>query len=143
MPRRPEGRRTGALAALTLVVTALVLAGTVEGAGDSLARTAARAWHGVFGDRPEPAPEQAQRVLVLISAPSLADRMAAAEEEPTAKQQRQWNAEAEGAQQLLLAGLRERVVHRPGHGVARVGAIERQEGNATLRRELHLGNGHE
>ena len=41
MPRRPEGRRTGALAALTLVVTALVLAGTVEGAGDSLARTAA------------------------------------------------------------------------------------------------------
>ena len=111
MPRRPEGRRTGALAALTLVVTALVLAGTVEGAGDSLARTAARAWHGVFGDRPKPAPEQAQRVLVLISAPSLADRMAAAEEEPTAKQQRQWNAEAEGAQQLLLAGLRERDVH--------------------------------
>ena len=49
-------------------------------------------------------------MLVLISAPSLADRMAAAEEEPTAKQQRQWNAEAEGAQQLLLAGLRERDV---------------------------------
>ena len=36
--------------------------------------------------------------------------MAAAEEEPTAEQQRQWTAEAEGAQQLLLAGLRERDV---------------------------------
>ena len=110
MPRRPEGRRTGALAALTIVATALVLAGTVQGAGDSLARTAAHAWHGVFGDRPKPAPEQAQRVLVVVSAPSLADRMAAAEKEPTAEQQRQWTAEAEGAQQLLLAGLRERDV---------------------------------
>ena len=49
-------------------------------------------------------------MLVLISAPSLADRMAAAEEEPTAKRQRKWAAEAEGAQQLLLAGLRERDV---------------------------------
>ena len=110
MPRRPEGRRTGALAALALVATALALAGTVEGAGDSLARTAARAWHGVFGDRPKPAPEQQQRVLVVLSSPSLADRVGAAEEEPTAEQQRQWTAEAEGAQQLLLAGLRERDV---------------------------------
>ncbi|HXV95314.1 MAG TPA: S8 family serine peptidase [Gaiellaceae bacterium] len=110
MPRRPEGRRTGALAALTLVATALVLAGTVEGAGDSLARTAARAWHGVFGDRPQPAAEQHQRVLVVLSSPSLADRMAAAEEQPSAEQQRQWTAEAEGAQQLVLAGLRDRDV---------------------------------
>jgi subtilisin family serine protease len=110
MPRRPEGRRTGALATLTLVATALVLAGTVEGAGDSLARTAARAWHGVFGDRPEPAAEQRQRVLVVLSSPSLADRMAAAEQQPSAEQQRQWTAEAEGAQQLVLAGLRDREV---------------------------------
>ena len=110
MPRRPEGRRTGALAALTLVATALVLAGTVEGAGDSLARTAARAWHGVFGDRPEPAAEQRQRVLVVLSSPSLADRMAAAQEQPSAEQQRRWTTEAEGAQQLVLAGLRDRQV---------------------------------
>ena len=75
MRRRPEGRRTAALAALTLVATALVLAGTVEGAGDSLARSAARAWHGVFGDRPKPASDQHQRVLVVLSAPSLADRV--------------------------------------------------------------------
>jgi hypothetical protein len=110
MRRRPEGRHTAALGALALVATALVLAGTVEGAGDSLARTAARAWHGVFGDRPEPAAGERQRVLVVLSSPSLADRMAAAEEPPTAEQQRQWTAEAEGAQQLVLAGLRDRDV---------------------------------
>src|SRR5262245_53650211 len=110
MPRRPEGRRTGALAALTLVTTALVLAGTGAGACDSLARTAARAWPGVFGARPEPAAESRQRVLVVLSAPSLADRMAAAEDEPTAAQQRKWTSEADGAQQLLLAGLRDRQV---------------------------------
>ena len=110
MPRRPEGRRTAALAALALVATALVLAGTVEGAGDTVARTAARAWHGVFGDRPKPALERRQRVLVVLTSPSLADRLGSVEEEPSAEQQRKWNAEAEGAQQLLLAGLRERKV---------------------------------
>ncbi len=100
--------RAAALAALALVATLLALAGTVEGAGDTLARTAARAWHGVFGDRPQPAPEQRQRVLVVLSSPSLADRVAAAEETPSAEEQQEWTAEAEGAQQLLLAGLRER-----------------------------------
>ncbi len=110
MPRRPEARRTGALAALALAATTLVLAGTVEGAGDTVARTAARAWHGVFGDRPKPAPEPRQRVLVVLTSPSLADRMGSAEDQPTADQQREWNAAAEGAQQLLLAGLRERQV---------------------------------
>ena len=113
MPRRPEAVRTATLAALAVVATGLALAGTVEGAGDSVARTAAKAWHGVFGDRPKAAQEQEQkqRILVVLSAPSLADRMAAAEQAPTSKQQRQWTAQAEGAQQLLLAGLRERQVH--------------------------------
>jgi hypothetical protein len=98
------------LAALALLAAGLALAGTVEGAGDSVARTAARAWHGVFGDRPKAATEQKQRVLVMLSSPSLADRMAAAERKPNAKRQRAWTSEAEGAQQLLLAGLRERRV---------------------------------
>jgi subtilisin family serine protease len=98
------------LAALALLAAGLALAGTVEGAGDSAARTAAKAWHGVFGDRPKTATEQKQRVLVVLSSPSLADRMAAADETPTAKQQRAWTSEAAGAQELLLAGLRERQV---------------------------------
>ncbi|MGH3038837.1 MAG: S8 family serine peptidase, partial [Gaiellaceae bacterium] len=102
--------RTSMLAALALVATALVTAGTVEGASDPVTQMAERAWHGVFGDRPKPAPETRQRVLVVLTAPSLADRMAAAEREPTPAQQREWTAEAEGEQQLLLAGLRERKV---------------------------------
>jgi hypothetical protein len=110
MPRRPEAVRSTTLAALALVATGLALAGTVEGAGDSVARTAARAWHGVFGDRPQAAAAQKQRVLVVLSSPSLADRMAATEETPSARQQRKWVQDAEGAQQLLLAGLRERRV---------------------------------
>jgi minor extracellular serine protease Vpr len=95
---------------LALLAVGLALAGTVQGAGDSVARNAARAWHGVFSDRPEAAAEQRQRVLVVLSAPSLADRLAAAENTPTADEQRQWTADAEGTQQLLLAGLRKREV---------------------------------
>jgi subtilase family protein len=110
MPRRPEALRSTVLAVVALVATGLALAGTVEGAGDSLARTAARAWGAVFADRPTPAPERRQRVLVVLSAPSLADRLAAAETTPRARAQRRWTVEAEGAQQLLLAGLRERKV---------------------------------
>ncbi len=104
MPRRPDPARSAALAVLAVLAVGLALAGTVQGAGDSVARTAARAWHGVFSDRPQAAAEQRQRVLVVLSAPSLADRLAAAENTPTADEQRQWTADAEGAQQLLLAG---------------------------------------
>jgi subtilisin family serine protease len=110
MPRRRDGGRTTTLAALAFLAAGLALAGTVQGAGDTVASTAARAWHGVFGDRPKAATEQKQRVLVVLSSPSLADRMAAAGEAPTAKRQRAWAAEAEGAQELLLAGLRERQI---------------------------------
>jgi subtilisin family serine protease len=102
--------RTKRLAVLALVAAALALAGTVEGAGDPLTQMAERAWHGVFGDRPKPALETGQRVLVVLTSPSLADRMAASEDEPTPAQQRKWTDEAEGEQQLLLAGLRERKV---------------------------------
>ncbi|MGH3061365.1 MAG: hypothetical protein ACRDNA_08145, partial [Gaiellaceae bacterium] len=95
---------------VALVATGVAVAGTVQSSGDSLARTAAKAWGGVFADRPTAAAEQQQRVLVVLSAPSLADRMAAAEQRPSAQEQRSWTAEAEAAQQLLLAGLREREV---------------------------------
>jgi minor extracellular serine protease Vpr len=110
MPRRPDPARSAALAVLALLAVGLALAGTVQGAGESVARTAAQAWHGVFGDRPQAAAEQRQRVLVVLTAPSLADRLAAAETTPTADEQRRWTADAESAQQLLLAGLRQREI---------------------------------
>lgn len=110
MPRRPEALRSTTLGVLALVAASLAVVGSVEGAGETLTRTAARAWHAVFEDRPLAAAETRQRMLVVLSAPSLADRVAAAEDEPSPGEQRQWTEEAEGAQQLLLAGLRERGV---------------------------------
>src|SRR5919106_1652223 len=111
MPRRPEALRSVLLAVVALVATGVALAGTVESAGDSLARTAAKAWGAVFADRPTAAAEQQQRLLVVLSAPSLADRMAAVKQAPSEQEQRRWTAEAEAAQQMLVAGLRERDVH--------------------------------
>jgi Subtilase family len=104
MPLRRRGIR--GFAGVALVATALTAAGAVEGAGDPLTRAAARAWHSVFGERAKAAPER--RVLVLLASPSLADRMAASRGQAGADEQRRWNAEAEGAQRLLLAGLRKR-----------------------------------
>ena len=109
MPRRPEALRSVLLAVVALVATGVALAGTVQSRGDALARSAAKAWNGVFSDRPTVAAEEQQRVLVVLSAPSLADRMAAAEQ-PSAREQRRWTADAEAAQRLLLAGLRKRGV---------------------------------
>ncbi|HYY76278.1 MAG TPA: S8 family serine peptidase [Gaiellaceae bacterium] len=104
-PRRPRGSKR--LGAVVLAAAALVAVGTVQGAGDPVRRAAAQAWSAVFGERAETAWEQ--RVVVVLAAPSLADRMAA-EGEADAREQRRWTAEAEGAQRLLLAGLRQRGV---------------------------------
>jgi subtilisin family serine protease len=109
MPQRPDLPRSTTLAALAVVAASLAMVGSVHGAGDSLARTAARAWQAVFADRPTPAAEEGQRVLVVLAAPSLADRMASPSAS-SARNQRAWTAEAERAQGLLLAGLRERGV---------------------------------
>jgi minor extracellular serine protease Vpr len=105
MRRRP--RRGAAVAAAAVAASALIV-GTVEGAGDSPARVAARAWQAVFGERAEPAAQGEQRVLVVLAAPSLADRVAAAEKAPRPREQRRWTAEAGAAQRLLLSGLRKR-----------------------------------
>ncbi|MGH3029517.1 MAG: S8 family serine peptidase, partial [Gaiellaceae bacterium] len=104
MPRRLRGSKR--LAAVVLAAAALVAVGTVQ-AGDSVGRAAAQAWHALFGERAETAWEQ--RVVVVLAAPSLADRMAV-DEEASRREQRRWTAEAEGAQGLLLAGLRQRGV---------------------------------
>ena len=83
MPRRLRGTRR--LAAFVLAAAALVVVGTVQGAGDSAGQAAAQAWRAVFGERAETAWEQ--RVVVVLAAPSLADRMAV-EEEASAREQR-------------------------------------------------------
>ena len=106
MPRRPRLTRTSALATAAALTTALALVGPVQGAAESVVRSAARAWQSVFGDRAAPASEQ--RMLVVLAAPSLADRVGAAEGKASAQDQRQWTAEAEAQQEAILAGLASR-----------------------------------
>ncbi|MBA2537548.1 MAG: S8 family serine peptidase, partial [Actinobacteria bacterium] len=114
MPRRPSapfGRaayiRTTALAIVALVAATFVVADPVRGAGESAFRAAAAAWDGVFGDRPKPA--SAQRMIVVLSTPSLADRM---NDDPDAApdDQKRWVAEADASQRLLIARLASRGV---------------------------------
>jgi subtilisin family serine protease len=83
-----------------------VLVAPVQGAAESVARAAARAWQAVFGDRPVPAFER--RMLVLLASPSLADRMTAATGTPSTEDQRRWTADVEAQQKLLLEGLASR-----------------------------------
>jgi subtilisin family serine protease len=97
------------VAALALVAAgaaAVAVVPPVIGAGESAVRAAAAAWDGVFGQRPQPAAEG--RMIVLLGAPSLAERMAQAQTPPSAEDQRRWVAEAEASQRLLVARLAER-----------------------------------
>src|SRR5215204_2286160 len=106
MRRRPELARTMILAAVAAVATALLLAGTVQGASETAARAAARAWHSVFPDLPKTA--AGERVIVILSPPSVAERAAAAPKRPSAADEKQWVADLEALQQSLLAALRDR-----------------------------------
>ena len=108
MPRRPELTRTTLLALVAVLATAVVLVDPVRGAGDAAVNAAASVWRAAFGNRPEPAFQR--RMIVVLAAPSLADRVAAAKKQPSADDERRWVAEAEGAQRVLLLGLRDRGV---------------------------------
>lgn len=107
-------RRRSFPARLRVAVLALVAAGAagvavvppVIGAGESAVRAAASAWDGVFGERAQPVAEG--RMIVVLEAPSVAERIAQAEAPPTAEDQMRWVAEADASQRLLVARLRER-----------------------------------
>jgi minor extracellular serine protease Vpr len=101
-------RRAFALGLVAAASATAVVAEPVESAGRSVVRAAAAAWQSALGERPEAA--AGQRVIVVLEAPSLADRLAAAEGEPTAEDQKRWAAEAQAAQRLLLARLAARGV---------------------------------
>jgi subtilisin family serine protease len=107
MPRRPDARtRVAKLTPLAVLATALVATGAVQGAGESAVQTAARAWHAVFGDRPAAA--FGERKIVVLSLPSLAERVAAAERPPSAAAERRWTRDAHAQQRAFVLTLRER-----------------------------------
>jgi hypothetical protein len=103
--RRPELARVWMLAAVA-GVAAFALAGPVSGARQPVTDVVARAWHSIFGDHSQP--EIGSRMIVVLSSPSLADRVEAASGRPGAAKQRRWSADIEAEQQAFLASLRDR-----------------------------------
>src|SRR4029450_2423320 len=110
LPSMPTRRRPGLGGARVLAavagIAAFVLVGNVQGAGQTVTDAAARAWHSIFGDHQQA--ELGSRMIVVLSSPSLADRIAAASSKPGAAQQRSWVADIEAEQDSFLASLRDR-----------------------------------
>src|SRR3954452_7796492 len=103
--RRPELARASVLAAVATLAVFL-LAGNVSGARGTLTGAASLAWHSIFGDRPEQ--ELGSRMIVVLSSPSLADRIQAAPGKPGPAKQRVWAADIETEQEAFLASVHER-----------------------------------
>src|SRR5262245_16207166 len=103
--RRPEFARAWVLAAVA-GVAAFMFVGTVQGARQTVTGAAARAWHSIFGDHQQA--ELGSRMIVVLSSPSLADRIEAASSKPSATEQSRWVADIEAEQHTFLASLRER-----------------------------------
>jgi Subtilase family len=108
MPRA-EPRRAVLLAAVAVAATGALLA-TGSGAGQAPApATGAESWLGLVAARPPVA--LAQRVIVVLKTPSLAQRVAAAGEAASPSRERAWARDALAAQRAVLARL-------GAHGIA-------------------------
>ena len=102
MPRA-EPRRAVLLGAVAVAATGALLA-TGSGAGQAPApATGAESWLGLVASRPPVA--LAQRVIVVLKAPSLAQRVAAAGGAASPSRERAWTRDALAAQRLVLARL--------------------------------------
>jgi subtilisin family serine protease len=114
--------RRGAALALAGVAAAALL-GTPGGSGSDSAdpmKPAPSSWRGLVG-APRPAVAVGQRVLVMLRARSLAERVTAAGGFATDLQERQWNAAAFAAQQQVISDLAASGVRiRPEHRFTRV-----------------------
>ena len=84
-----------------LAVASLLVAGGASGATD--APEVASGWLGLLGSRP--APELGGRWVVVLRAPSVADRVLRAGGTATELQMRAWTSAAEVAQRRAIAGL--------------------------------------
>jgi hypothetical protein len=90
--------------AVALATVAVVLgAGGTRSAPPTLSSTAA-AWRGLAGSA-RPQVDMGQRVIVVLKAPSLAERVAQAGGQATDSQERQWTTAALAAQQQVLGTL--------------------------------------
>ncbi len=117
-------RRTVAALVLALFLAAGVAVALAHDHGESTvgaeARPAPSAWRGLVGTK-RPSVALGQRVIVLLDAPSLADRVREAGGTATDAQQRRWTAAALAGQQQLLSELATRgVIARPDLRFTRV-----------------------
>jgi subtilisin family serine protease len=112
MPTPPYRLDLAAIAVLGALAASLAAFLVVRPGGDADAvlplPLPEESWRATFPGRPPAG--LAERVIVLLEAPSVADRAGAADRPRTAQDERRWAAEAEASQRLLLGRLRERGV---------------------------------
>ena len=97
-------RRLAPLAIIVLAATLLVVGFGVSSERQRTLTSRASAWRGLVGG-PRPRVTVGQRVLVVLKAPSLADRVAANGGLATQRQEHDWTREAVVAQRQLLTAL--------------------------------------
>src|SRR5512133_1460503 len=99
MPTRPPREPFNALvlAALAVVVTAVLIA--AGGGGRQAAPTGEPSWQGLAGAQ-RPRVAVGQRVIVLLNAPALADRVGNAGGLATSEEERRWTDSALATQKL-------------------------------------------
>ena len=105
MPTRPPREPFNALvlAAFAVVITAVLIA--AGGRGHGPVREGLTSWQGLAGAQ-RPRVAVGQRVIVVLKAPALADRVGRAGGLATDEEERQWTRAALSAQKLLVARLR-------------------------------------
>jgi subtilisin family serine protease len=91
------------LAALAVVVTAVLIA--AGGDSSEVSPEGEPSWQGLAGAQ-RPRVAVGQRVIILLKAPALADRVGHAGGLATSEEERRWTQSALSAQKLLIAGLR-------------------------------------
>jgi subtilisin family serine protease len=94
-------RRASSFLAAALAAIGVLTAGGAAGAAE--APVAAEGWQGLLGSRP--LPQLGGRWVVVLRAPSVADRVRRAGGSATELQMRSWTATARGAQRRAIAGL--------------------------------------
>src|SRR5206468_3410632 len=101
LPREPV--HAVMLAAIAAVVTLILIAAGGHGSA-SPSRLVTPSWKGLAGSQ-RPRVAVGQRVVVLLTAPSLADRLGNVGGLATDEQERRWTATALAAQKLLISRL--------------------------------------
>jgi subtilisin family serine protease len=105
-PREPSQIGALAIVALTATLALLFAAGHRDGLKTEPASAAASGWIGLVGERgPKVRDTVSQWRIVVLKAPSLATRVAAAGGSASEAQERRWSTQASAAQKRLLSRL--------------------------------------